>query len=84
MVHVVKEARATVIHPTAIVAPGAQVGAGVTIGPWCSVGPDVVIEDGVELISHVAVDGHTRLGAASRYFPFCTVSMAPQDLKSKG
>lgn len=84
MVHVVKEARATVIHPTAIVAPGAQLGDGVTIGPWCSVGPDVVIEDGVELISHVVVDGHTRLGAASRYFPFCTVGMAPQDLKYKG
>lgn len=54
------------------------------IGPWCSVGPDVTIEDGVELISHVVVDGHTRLGAGSRYFPFCTVGMAPQDLKYKG
>jgi UDP-N-acetylglucosamine acyltransferase len=84
VVHVVQEAGATVIHPTALVASGAQVGAGVTIGPWCSVGPNVVIEDGVELISHVVVDGHTRLGAGSRYFPFCTVGMAPQDLKYKG
>ncbi|MBO1323677.1 acyl-ACP--UDP-N-acetylglucosamine O-acyltransferase [Acetobacter sp. TBRC 12305] len=82
--HAVEEARPTVIHPTALVASGARLGVGVKIGPWCSVGPNVVIEDGVELISHVVVDGQTRLGAGSRYFPFCTVGMAPQDLKYKG
>lgn len=82
--HAAEEARSTVVHPTALVAPGARLGQGVVIGPWCSVGPDVTIEDGVELISHVVVDGHTRLGAGSRYFPFCTVGMAPQDLKYKG
>ncbi|MFT9143549.1 MAG: acyl-ACP--UDP-N-acetylglucosamine O-acyltransferase, partial [Acetobacter orientalis] len=84
MVHAVQENRATVIHPTAIVAPEAQIGRGVSIGPWCTVGPHVVIEDNAELISHVVVDGHTRLGAGSRYFPFCTIGMAPQDLKYKG
>ena len=84
MVHAVDKPGPTVIHPTALVAPGASIGQGVRIGPWCSVGPDVVIEDNVELISHVVVDGRTRLGAASRYFPFCTVGMAPQDLKYKG
>nr|WP_217429109.1 acyl-ACP--UDP-N-acetylglucosamine O-acyltransferase [Acetobacter syzygii] len=67
-----------------MVAPGARLGQGVVIGPWCSVGPNVVVDDGVELISHVVVDGHTHLGAHSRYFPFCTVGMAPQDLKYKG
>ncbi|MFT9257606.1 MAG: acyl-ACP--UDP-N-acetylglucosamine O-acyltransferase [Acetobacter sp.] len=82
--HALEEARPTVIHPTALVASGARIGLGVKIGPWCSVGPNVVIEDGVELISHVVVDGQTRLGAGSRYFPFCTVGMAPQDLKYKG
>ncbi|MBS4074424.1 acyl-ACP--UDP-N-acetylglucosamine O-acyltransferase [Ameyamaea chiangmaiensis] len=72
------------IHPSALVDPGARLGHGVSIGPWCSVGPDVVIEDGVRLISHVVVDGHTRLGAGSLYYPFCTIGLAPQDLKYAG
>ncbi|KXV68308.1 acyl-ACP--UDP-N-acetylglucosamine O-acyltransferase [Acetobacter malorum] len=82
--HAVGENGGARVHPTAIVAPEAQLGRGVVIGPWCSVGPNVVIEDNVELISHVVVDGHTRLGAGSRYFPFSTIGMAPQDLKYKG
>ncbi|WP_298284099.1 acyl-ACP--UDP-N-acetylglucosamine O-acyltransferase [Acidocella sp.] len=72
------------IHPSAIVAPGAQIGQGVKIGPFCTVGPEVVLEDGVELVSHVAVDGRTRIGAAAKLFPFCTVGFEPQDLKYKG
>ncbi len=75
------------IHPTAIVdagaivQPGATIGADVRIGPWCHVGPDAVIEAGARLISHVVVDGHTRIGEAVVLFPFCTVGLAPQDLK---
>ena len=72
------------IHPTAIVASGAQIGADVTIGPWCSVGPAAVLEDGVNLISHVVVDGITRIGAGAQVYPFVTIGMAPQDLKYKG
>jgi UDP-N-acetylglucosamine acyltransferase len=74
----------TSIHPTAIVAPGARIGQGVEIGPWSTVGPDVEIADGVKLISHVVVDGHTRIGAGSTLYPFCTLGLAPQDLKYKG
>lgn len=69
------------IHPTAAVAPGAVIGEGCRIGPGCVVGPDVVLEDAVELIAHVVVDGHTRLGRGVRVFPFATIGMAPQDLK---
>lgn len=72
------------IHPTAAVAPGAVIGAGCRIGPFCIVGPEVVFEDGVELISHVVVEGRTRLGAGVKVFPFATIGMAPQDLKYKG
>jgi len=74
---------APVIHPSAVIAPGAEIGRAARIGPFCSIGPDVVIEEGAELISHVVVDGHTRVGAGARLFPFCTVGMAPQDLKYK-
>jgi UDP-N-acetylglucosamine acyltransferase len=72
------------IHPTALVAEGAVIGAGVKIGPFCTVGPQAVLEDGVELVSHVVVDGRTRIGANARLFPFCTVGVEPQDLKYKG
>lgn len=74
----------TTIHPSALVDPGAELGRGVRIGPYCTVGPDVTIEDGVELVSHVVVDGHTRVGAGAILYPFCTVGLAPQDLKYKG
>ncbi len=72
------------IHPTAIVARGAELSAGAQIGPFCVVGPDVVIEAGAKLVSHVVVEGHTRIGENVQLFPFCTVGLAPQDLKYKG
>jgi UDP-N-acetylglucosamine acyltransferase len=75
---------AAAIHPTAIVARGAELGIGVRIGPFCTIGADVVIEDGAELISHVVVDGHTRIGPDVVLYPFCTVGLAPQDLKYQG
>jgi UDP-N-acetylglucosamine acyltransferase len=74
----------TCIHPSSIVAPGATIGSGVHIGPFCTVGPEVSIGDGAELFSHVVVDGRTRIGEGARLYPFCTVGMAPQDLKYAG
>ena len=72
------------IHPTALVEDGAEIGPGVKIGPFCTVGRQVVLEERVELVSHVAVDGRTRLGAGVKVFPFATVGLAPQDLKYQG
>lgn len=72
------------IHPTAVVAPSAIIGEGCRIGPACVVGPHVVLDRDVELISHVVVDGHTRLGTGVKVYPFATIGMAPQDLKYKG
>lgn len=72
------------IHPTAIVADGAQVPASCTIGPYCTIGPDVVLGEACELISHVVLDGHTRIGARNKVFPFTSIGIAPQDLKYQG
>jgi UDP-N-acetylglucosamine acyltransferase len=72
------------IHPSSVVAAGATIGAGVRIGPFCSIGPEVEIGDGAELHSHVVVDGRTRIGERVILYPFCTVGMAPQDLKYAG
>ena len=72
------------VHRTAIVETGAELGEGVVVGPYCTVGPDVVLEDGVQLVSHAAVTGRTRVGAGTRVFPFASLGAPPQDLKYKG
>jgi UDP-N-acetylglucosamine acyltransferase len=71
-------------HSSAIVAPGAVIPESCTIGPYCTVGPDVVLGEECNLISHVVVDGHTRLGARNILYPFTSVGVAPQDLKYNG
>lgn len=78
------EGRPAQIHPMALVAQGAVLGPDVSIGPWCEVGPDVIIEKGARLHAHVVVAGHTRICAGAELFPFCTVGLAPQDLKYRG
>jgi UDP-N-acetylglucosamine acyltransferase len=72
------------IHPMAVVEKGAKISEGVTIGPFCTVGADVVLAEGVQLISHVAVAGRTTIGARTRVFPFASLGHEPQDLKFKG
>ncbi len=72
------------VHRTAIIESGAQLGVGVDIGPWCHIGPNVSIGDRVRLVSHVVVDGETHVGEGAVLYPFCTVGLAPQDLKYKG
>lgn len=72
------------IHPTAIIADGAKIGKNVSIGPYSMVGSDVELDDGVELISHVVVTGHTSIGANTRIFPFASIGHQPQDLKYQG
>ena len=72
------------IHPSSIIAPGAVVPESCEIGPFCTLGPDVVLGEGCKLISHVVIDGHTRLGARNTLYPFCSVGVPPQDLKYKG
>ncbi len=72
------------IHSSAIIEPGAKLGEGVKIGPFCMVGANAVLGDGVELVSHVVVAGHTSIGKGTRIFPFASIGHQPQDLKFKG
>ena len=76
--------QATFIHPQACVESGAHLGEGVHIGPFCHVGAQVVLGDGVNLVSHVVVAGDTQIGAGTRIFPFASIGHEPQDLKFKG
>ena len=36
------------------------------------------------LISHVVIDGRTRIGARNTFYPFSSIGVPPQDLKYKG
>ena len=72
------------IHSSAIVATGAVVPASCTVGPFCTIGPEVVLGEECRLISHVVLDGRTRIGARNVIFPFASIGVAPQDLKYKG
>ncbi len=72
------------IHPSAVVAPGAVVPESCTVGPFSTIGPEVVLGEECRLISHVVLDGRTRIGAGNIFHPFCAVGISPQDLKYQG
>jgi UDP-N-acetylglucosamine acyltransferase len=61
------------VHPTAVVEDGAKLGHDVKIGPFCAVGRGVVLDDGVELISHVVIAGRTQIGAKTIVYPQCVL-----------
>lgn len=71
------------IHPTAIVHDGAKLGAGVEIGPYSIVGPDVVLGDGVRLLSHVCIEGATEIGPECTVHAFARLGGDPQHLAHK-
>ena len=79
-----RAAKGVTIHPHAVVDPRAVLGEGVRVGPFCTVGADVELGDRVQLMSHVVIDGHTRIGADCVVFPFASIGLAPQDIKYAG
>ena len=72
------------VHPSSVIAPGAVVPDSCTVGPFCTIGPDVVLGEECRLISHVVLDGRTRIGARNIFYPFSSVGVPPQDLKYHG
>src|SRR5262249_46135713 len=67
-------------HPTAIVDPSAKVPATCSVGPYCVIGADVELGEHCELISHVTIQGPSKIGSHNRFFPGCAVGGEPQDL----
>lgn len=72
------------IHPSAVVHPGTKIPESCTIGPFCVVGADVEMGERCELVSHVVLEGPTKLGDDNKIFPFSAVGIGPQDLTYKG
>lgn len=72
------------ISPLAFVHENAKIGENVTIGPWSYIDADVEIGDNTEIMSHVVVKGHTKIGAGNRIFQFASVGEENQDKKYAG
>lgn len=72
------------VHPSTVIAEGARIPSSCKIGPYCTIGPEVTLGEDCSLISHVVLDGRTKIGARNTFYPFCSIGMAPQDLKYTG
>tara|TARA_Y100000590_G_scaffold463219_1_gene629421 strand:- start:3336 stop:4118 length:783 start_codon:yes stop_codon:yes gene_type:complete len=72
------------IHNSSVIDKKAKIGENVKIGPFCYIGPKVQIDNGVELISNVHIEGNTKIGEGTKIFPFASIGTAPQDLKFQG
>lgn len=69
------------VHSLSIIHPSAQLADDVEIGPFCTVGAGVVLGAKSQLISHVVIDGDTRIGSGNTFYPFCSIGLASQDKK---
>jgi len=72
------------LHPTAVIDPSARVPSSCKVGPYCVIGPNVELGEDCELISHVAIEGPSKIGVRNKFFPFSSIGLAPQDLSYKG
>ena len=72
------------IHPSAVIAAGATVPESCTVGPFCTIGPEVLLGEDCNLVSHVVLDGRTKIGDRNTIYPFTSIGVAPQDLKYGG
>jgi len=72
------------IDARAVVSPHAQLDPSVKVGPYCTIGDRVTIEKDTVLVSHVSIEGHTRIGARNRIYPFVSIGSPPQDTGYKG
>ena len=55
------------VHPTAILDPGAQIDSSCQIGPYCVVGSGVELGERCRLVSHVVIEGPSKIGADNTF-----------------
>jgi UDP-N-acetylglucosamine acyltransferase len=68
------------VHRTALVDPKASLAEDVVVGAYSVIGPQVRIEAGVELGTHVVVEGRTTIGAGTKVHAFACIGTPPQFL----
>ena len=71
------------IHNSSVISKKAKIGNNVKIGPFCNIGDSVQLDEGVELISNVHIEGNTKIGNRTKIYPFASIGTSPQDLKYK-
>tara|TARA_Y100001970_G_scaffold290827_1_gene425883 strand:+ start:6586 stop:7365 length:780 start_codon:yes stop_codon:yes gene_type:complete len=69
------------IHKSSVIDPKAKILKNVKIGPFCYIGPNVTLNENVELVSNVHIEGYTIIGKGTKIFPFASIGTQPQDLK---
>ena len=72
------------VHPTAIIDPLAKIHPSCKSGPYCVIGPQVQLGEGCHLVSHVTMEGPSKIGADNGFFPFSSIGLAPQDITYAG
>ncbi len=72
------------VNPTAIIHSRARVASSVRVGPFTVIGEGVELGDDCEVMSHVVIEGPTRIGKRNRIFSYAVVGFPCQDLKYKG
>jgi UDP-N-acetylglucosamine acyltransferase len=72
------------VHPTAIIDPQAKIHPSCKIGPYCVIGPKVQLGEGCHLVSHVVMEGPSKIGSDNGFFPFSSIGLAPQDITYAG
>lgn len=68
------------IHPSATIDPEAKIADQVVIGPGCVIDGPVDIGSDCQLIGHVHLSGHVRLGCNNTLYPFVCIGYPPQHL----
>src|SRR5713101_76015 len=72
------------VHATAIIDLRADIHRSCKIGPYCVIGPDVEMGEDCELVSHVVIQGPSKIGSHNKFFPFASVGLPPQDVSYRG
>ena len=72
------------ISPLAYVDPSARLGDGNQVGPFCFIDKGVEIGNNNVLMNNVSIHYGARIGSGNTFFPGCSISTLPQDLKFKG
>jgi UDP-N-acetylglucosamine acyltransferase len=66
------------VHPTAVVEAGAVLAEDVSVGPFAYIGSHCELAAGVSVGAHATVLGRTRIGEATRVFPYACLGGEPQ------
>src|ERR1700674_2925362 len=62
------------VHPTAIIDPQAKIHPSCKIGPYCVIGPQVQLGEGCHLVSHVVMEGPSKIGDHNEVREFVTIN----------